>query len=287
MIGGSCAINNITDLTYANWLCDELGIDTISGGSTAAFAMECYEKGIITQQETDGVELKFGDIKSFEKLMNLIAKRQGIGNILAEGVRAAAKQFGQGSDKFAMQVKGLEISGYESRKAPAMLLAYMTCDIGAHHNRAWAITHDIAVGRDKINDKAPKVVELQHIRPMFDMLGCCRLQWIELEISLETYAKFFRTATGLKHTLANLLKCSERVWNLNRLFLIRENQDYGRHFDYPPARVYEEKVPTGPTKGSIIKRQDIEKLLDEYYQLRGWDKDGKPERAKLKELGLT
>ncbi len=288
LIGGNCTINNITDLTYANWLCDELGIDTISSGNVVAFAMECYEKGIITKKDTDGIELKFGSIKAFEEIINKIARREGIGNILADGVKIAAEKFGKGTNKFAMQVKGLEISGYESRKAPAMLLAYMTCDIGAHHNRAWAITHDIAVGRDKIEGKAQKVIELQHIRPLFDLLGVCRLQWVELELSLDYYPKLFAAATGINYTLDRLLNCSERVWNLNRLFLIRENQKgFGRHFDYPPPRVYEEKVTDGPTKGSSVKKEDIDKLLDEYYQLRGWDKDGRPSRAKLKELGLV
>ena len=286
MIGGDCAIGNITDLTYANWLCDELGIDTISGGSVAAFAMECYDKGIITKNDTGGMEWKFGDINAFEKIMNMICYRQGIGDILAEGVKSAAEHLGKGSDKFAMQVKGLEISGYESRKAPAMLLAYMTCDIGAHHNRAWAITHDIQFGRDKIEGKAKRVIELQHIRPIFDMLGCCRLQWVELELSLNYYPQFLAAANGINITWDELMKASERVWNLTRLFLVREHEGFGRHFDYPPARVYEEGVQNGPTQGSRIKKEDVDKLLDEYYQLRGWDKNGKPTSQKLKELGL-
>jgi aldehyde:ferredoxin oxidoreductase len=169
-----------------------------------------------------------------------------------------------------------------------MLLAYMTCDIGAHHNRAWAITHDIQAGRDKINGKAKRVIELQHIRPIFDQLGTCRLQWVELELSLDYYPKLFAAATGINYTMDELLKSSERVWNLTRLFLIREHEKtFGRHFDYPPPRVYEEKVTNGPTQGSFISKENIERLLDEYYQLRGWDKEGKPTSAKLKELGLA
>ncbi|MFH1230117.1 MAG: aldehyde ferredoxin oxidoreductase family protein [Planctomycetota bacterium] len=287
LIGGDCAIGNIHDLTYGNYICDELGLDTISGGNVAAFAMECYEKGIITRKDTGGVEFKFGDINSFEKIMNMIAKREGLGNLLAEGVKVASEKIGKGSEKFAMQVKGLEISGYESRKAPAMMLAYMTCDIGGHHNRAWAITHDIAVGRDVFIGKSKYVIELQHIRPVFDMIGCCRLQWVELELSLDYYPQFMTIATGNKYTMEGLLKASERVWNLTRLFLIREHQKtFGRHFDYPPARFYEEEVTTGPTKGSKVKKEDIDKLLDEYYQMRGWDKNGRPTPEKLKELGL-
>jgi aldehyde:ferredoxin oxidoreductase len=287
MIGGDCAIGNIRDLTYANYICDELGIDTISGGSVAAFAMECYEKGILTKQDTGGVELKFGDIKAFEHIMNLICRREGLGNILAEGVKTASEKIGKGSEKFAMQVKGLEISGYESRKAPAMLLSYMTCDIGAHHNRAWAIIHDIQAGRDVIAGKSKKVIELQHIRPLFDMLGCCRLQWVELELSLDYYPQLMNAAIGKNYTMDELLKASERVWNLTRLFLIREyEKTFGRHFDYPPTRVYENGVISGPTAGSKIKKEDIERLLDEYYQRRGWDKNGRPTPEKLKELGL-
>ncbi|MDI6732831.1 MAG: aldehyde ferredoxin oxidoreductase family protein [Planctomycetota bacterium] len=287
MIGGDCAIGNIHDLTYANYICDELGIDTISGGSVAAFAMECYEKGIIDKKDTGGVELKFGDIRAFEHIMNLISRREGIGNLLADGVKVAAEKLGKGSARFAMHVKGLEISGYESRRAPAMLLSYMTCDIGAHHNRAWAITHDIAVGRDVFAGKSKRVIELQHIRPIFDMLGTCRLQWVELELSLDYYPQLINVTTGRNYTMDELLHSSERVWNLNRLFLIREHKDnFGRHFDYPPARVYENGVQTGPTAGSKVKKEDIDKLLDEYYQMRGWDKNGRPTPEKLKELGL-
>jgi aldehyde:ferredoxin oxidoreductase len=287
LIGGDCAIGNIHDLTYANYLCDELGLDTISGGNVAAFAMECYEKGIITKKDTGGKDWKFGSIDAFEQIINMIARREGIGDLLSEGVRTASEKLGKGSEKFAMQVKGLEISGYESRKAPAMMLSYMTCDIGAHHNRAWAITHDIQVGRDVIEGKSKRVIELQHIRPLFDMVGCCRLQWVELELKLEYYPNFMSIATGMDFTMDELLKASERVWTLNRMFLIREHEKtFGRQFDYPPARWYEETVTTGPTKGSVISKENVDKMLDEYYQMRGWDKNGRPLPEKLKELGL-
>ena len=297
LIGGNCAINNIHDLTYANYLCDELGLDTISGGNVIAFAMECFEKGIITPKDTGGKDWKFGNINAFEQLANMIARREGLGNLLAEGVKVASEKLGQGSEKFAMQVKGLEISGYESRKAPAMMLAYMTCDIGAHHNRAWAITHDLQVGRDVIAGKSKKVIELQHTRPLFDMIGCCRLQWVELDLALDYYPQLMKAINGMDFTFDEMLKASERVWNLTRLFLIREydyakdkstfgGKEFGRHVDYPPARWYEEKVTTGPTQGSVISKENVEKMLDEYYQNRGWDKNGRPLPAKLKELGL-
>jgi len=179
LLGGNVAFLDIEDVAYANWLCDELGIDTISTGNCIGFAMECFEKGIITAEDADGLELKWGDTEAVFALIEKIARREGIGAILAEGVKHAAQVWGQGSEDFAIQVKGMEMSGYESRNAPAMLLSYMTCDVGAHHNRSWAITYDIQVGRDKVSpDKAARVIELPHIRPLYDALGACRLQWV-------------------------------------------------------------------------------------------------------------
>ncbi|MFH1453925.1 MAG: aldehyde ferredoxin oxidoreductase family protein [Armatimonadota bacterium] len=286
LFGGNCAVGDIEDVTYLNYIADELGLDTISAGNVMGFVMECFEKGIVKKKDLDGIELNFGNVDGMIQIMKKIAAREGIGELLANGVRAASKKFGKGSEKFAMQVKGLEISGYESRHAPAMLLSYMTADIGAHHNRSWAVTHDIAHGREKLDTKAEKAIELQHTRPVFDTLDLCRLQWVELQVPLEKYAEMFQAITGINYSWDDMLKVSERIWNLNRLFLIREHKGIGREVDMPPARVYEEPVPTGSTKGKLTKLKDIEHLLDHYYKLRGWDKNGYPTPEKLKELGL-
>ncbi|MGI5839128.1 MAG: aldehyde ferredoxin oxidoreductase family protein [bacterium] len=286
LIGGNCELSTIEDVAYGNYLCDQLGLDTISGGNVVAFALECFEKGIITKDDVDGRELKFRDIETFQYLVEKISAREGIGDILADGVKAAAAKLGGGSEKFAIHVKGLEWSGYEARYAPAMMLAYMTCDVGAHHNRAWAITHDVAVGRDLIAGKASKVIELQHIRPMFDMLGACRLLWVEIGFPLDHYPEILQAVTGYDYDLDGLLRISEKVWNLTRAFTIREYGKFDRTMDYPPARFYEEPIPTGPSKGHFIDRGGINALLDEYYGLRGWDNNGIPTTAKLRELGL-
>ena len=137
-LGADVGISDIEDVAYANYLCDELGIDTISAGNVIAFATECYEKGVIGRKDTGGLELSFGDCEAVFELIRKIATREGIGDTLAGGVRHAAEVFGGESSHYAMHIKGLEISGYESRDAPAMMLAYMTADVGAHHNRAWA-----------------------------------------------------------------------------------------------------------------------------------------------------
>jgi aldehyde:ferredoxin oxidoreductase len=286
-LGADVGIPDIEDVAYANYLCDELGIDTISAGNVIAFAIECFEKGIITTEDTDGLALSFGDSEGVFELIQKIAKREGIGDVLAEGVRYAAEVFGGGSSDFAMQIKGLEISGYESRDAPAMMLAYMTADIGAHHNRAWAITYDIEVGRDGVTpDKAAKVIELQHIRPLLDALGGCRLQWVELGMPLDYYVPAMKTITGIDRSWDDLIHVSERVWNLTRSFWVREMDGFGREWDYPPPRWYTDPVPTGPSKGKLVTKENVDKLLDMYYEQRGWDQNGIPTREKLDQLGL-
>jgi len=286
-LGADVAIADIEDVAYANYLCDELGIDTISAGNVIAFAIECFERGIITTKDTDGLALRFGDSEGVFELIQKIAKREGIGDVLAEGVRHAAEVFGGGSSDFAMQIKGLEISGYESRDAPAMMLAYMTADIGAHHNRAWAITYDIEVGRDGVTaDKAAKVIELQHIRPLLDALGCCRLQWVELGMPLDYYVPAMKAITGVDRSWDDLIHVAERVWNLTRSFWVREMDGFGREWDYPPPRWYTDPVPTGPSKGKLVTKQNVDKLLDMYYEQRGWDQNGIPTREKLDQLGL-
>jgi aldehyde:ferredoxin oxidoreductase len=288
LLGGNCALKYIEDVAYANYLCDEYGLDTISAGNVIGFAIECFERGIIGLADTEGLELRFGEPACVFELICKIALREGIGDVLAQGVKAAAEAFGQGSADFAMQVKGLEMSGYESRNAPAMLLSYMTCDVGAHHNRSWAITYDIQVGRDRVTpDKVARVIELQHIRPLFDCLGACRLQWVELGLDLDFYPRVLRAVTGLDRTWSDLLAISERVWNLTRMFWVREVEGFGRSWDYPPPRTWKDPVAAGPTQGKRIAQKDIDRLLNMYYEQRGWTPDGIPTPAKLQELGLA
>lgn len=286
LLGGNCLLDSIEKVAYANYVCDELGLDTISGGNVAAFALECFEKGILTEKQV-GRKVAFGDLDSVVYLLEKIARREGVGDLLAEGVKTASEKLGGGSQRFAIQVKGLEWSGYESRYSPSMMLSYMTCDVGAHHNRSWAITHDVAVGRESLEGKADKVIELQHIRPLFDALGICRLQWVEIGFELNHYEEIFPLVTGLNYSWQDLLQISERIWNLTRAFWVREVPGFGRTMEYPPARFMEDPIPTGPAKGKYLPKETLDILLDDYYAKRGWDKNGIPTPEKLKELGLA
>jgi aldehyde:ferredoxin oxidoreductase len=288
MLGGDCALTDIEDIAYANYLADHLGIDSISAGNAIAFAMECYERGILTDKDTGGLKLTFGNPEAVFTMLKQIAHKEGLGAVLAEGVKHASQVFGKGSDVFAIQAKGMEFSGYDTHNAPSMLLSYMTCDVGAHHNRSWAITYDIQAGRDTVApDKAAKVISLQHTRPLFDALGACRLQWIELALDLNLYVPALAALTGLERSWDDLLKVSERIWNLTRLFWFREVSGFGRAWDMPPARFYTDPAVGGPTKGKIMAFEDVETLLDMYYEQRGWDSEGKPSPAKLAELDLA
>ena len=288
MLGSNLGLSNIEDVAEANRLCDDLGIDTISTGSVIGWAIEAYQKGILSKVQTDCMDLSFGNPEIVLQLIHKIAKREGIGALLSEGVKRASIKIGKGSDAFAIQVKGMEQSAYATHSATAMLLAYMTCDVGAHHNRAWAITYDLQVGRDKVvPEKVAKVIWFQNFRPMFDVLGSCRLQWVELSIDRDLYCPALEAITGVHRTWEDLEKVGERIWNLTRMFWIREIDGFDRSWDMPAQRFYKDPPQTGITKNQITKYEDVLKLLDMYYEQRGWNNDGIPSKEKLSTLGLA
>ncbi|HEX7620523.1 MAG TPA: aldehyde ferredoxin oxidoreductase family protein [Anaerolineales bacterium] len=287
LLGSNLGIDDIEAVAQANLLCDDLGIDTISTGNAIGWAMECYEKGIFNKKDTDGLDLKFGNVEATFTLIDKIAHRQGLGALLAEGVKRASKKIGKGSEKFAIHVKGMEQSAYATHNATAMLLAYMTCDVGAHHNRSWAITYDLQVGRELVvPEKVARVIWLQNFRPMFDVLGGCRLQWVELNIDRDLYVPALEAITGIHRTWQDLEKVGDRIWNLTRLYWARENEGFGRSWDMPAPRFYEDAPTSGATKGQITKLEDVNRLLDMYYEQRGWTPDGLPTPETIETLGL-
>ena len=288
LMGSNLGISDIEAVAHANLLADDLGIDSISAGNAIGWAMECYEKGIFTKVDTDGIDLKFGNVEAAFELIGKISRKEGLGALLAEGVKKASKKVGKGTEKFAIHVKGMEQSAYATHNATAMLLAYMTCDVGAHHNRSWAITYDLQVGRDLVvPEKVARVIWLQNFRPMFDVLGGCRLQWVELGIDRDLYVPALEAITGFHRTWEDFEKVGERIWNLTRLFWVRENEGFGREWDMPAPRFYEEAPKSGATKGQITKLEDVNKLLDMYYEQRGWTNDGLPTKEKLSKLNLS
>ncbi|OGD09924.1 MAG: hypothetical protein A2Y86_00390 [Candidatus Aminicenantes bacterium RBG_13_62_12] len=286
LCGANLGMKDINHVAYINWLLDNLGLDSMSGGGVIAFAMECYERGLITEADLEGHALRWGSVDDVEHFLDMVAHRRGIGDWFAGGTKRAAQKIGKGSEKFAMQVKGQEMSGYDGRWAPGMLLSYMTADIGAHHNRSWTITVDMAEGRERVEGRAKIVIYLQHIRPLFDTWCICRLFWGELDITPEEIVESLNHITGWGVSVDECLRTSEMIWNLNRCHYLERNKADGRTFDYPPARSWEDKIPSGPGKGKGLTREQIEQMLDDYYDERGWDRRGNPTREILEDLGL-
>ncbi len=304
LFGGNCLLQTIEEVAYANYLCDEWGLDTISAGAVVSWTIECFEKGFLSIDEI-GREIQFEDLETIEYLLSLIARREGIGDLLADGVKVAADKVGQGSDRFAIHVKGLEWTGYECRNAPSMMLAYLTADIGAHHGRAWVLGHDMAGSWSNVHDLinsggggenlpeaavkpecADYVIESQHIRPVFDFLGTCRLQLMELGFEGDHYSTLYEAITGKPMSWPEMLKISEKIWHLTRAFSVREIPGFGRHLEYPPQRFMDEPTPSGPNEGHCLSRAKIDQLLDWYYAARGWDQNGIPTRKTLTDVGL-
>lgn len=285
LLGSNLGLDNFDELIRANYLCDDLGIDTISSGVVIGFVMEAFEKGLIPFEKL-GFKAKFGDAEAVYRMIKMIANRDGFGDTMAEGVKALAASVGKESQKFTMQVKGLEISGYDHRAATAMALSYATCDIGAHHNRAWAITYDVKGDRTSYSDdKVDYVIYLQHLRPIFDMLGVCRFQWIELGLDPTLYAEAYSAVVGKEFTMQDLLWRSERVWNLTRTIRAMRGE-VGIDGDMLPERDFTDPVPEGSTKGARLDKEKFRDMLRRYYSKRGWTPDGRPTKEKLVELGL-
>jgi len=283
MLGSNIGLGHLRRVAALNRAADEFGLDTISLGNVLGFAMEASEKGLIEEK------ISWGKFKATKALIEDIAYRRGLGNMLAEGVRSAAEKIGGDSSRWAMHVKGLEISGYDCHAAPAMALAFATSSIGAHHKDAWVISWEMKVGRKGYSEeKVDKVIEFQRIRGgVFEALTVCRLPWIELGFELEWYTKFLRAATGLEMTWKDLNLIADRIYALIRAFWIREfGKNWTREMDVPPARWFEEPLSKGALKGAKLDRAKYDVMLSKYYRKRGWDERGIPTKATLKKLGL-
>ena len=291
--GGMCFVNDLEAITMAGYLCNDYGIDTISAGSTIAFAMECFEKGIITEKETGGLPIKFGDPDIIVDLVHLIARREGFGDLLAEGSMRMAEKLGQGSEHFAMQVKGLELPAYDSRAVQMTGLTYATANRGGDHVTAYVqgptfsdvpflIVEDSEIKDPFIADPEEVFVarDLEDMLTTFDCVGACK--FMGMCLNADDWVKLVNLVTGWGLSTAEYKQAGERVYNLARAFSNREGLTAAG--DTLPQRLLTEPLPDGPAEGHV---NELPVLLDRYYQIREWDKEsGKPTAEKLRELGL-
>ncbi len=298
-----CMNDNLVATLKAIELCNKYGMDTMSTGVTIAFAMECYEKGIITKKAADGVNLTWGNHEAIIQLTDKIAKREGIGNLLAEGSRRSAEKLGSGAEDFAMHVKGMEFPLHEVRGMKGHGLGIATSNRGACHLQVETddmfegqLGPDIGIDektfpkehRDRLYTGPEKVKIVKIIGDLFavfDSLVICK--WTVYPCGgykTGTLVDIIATATGWDFTMDELMKTGERIFNLCRAFNVREG--ITRKDDKLPRR-FTEPLPEGPYKGEAFPEDVFERMLDQFYRLRGWDgKTGIPSREKLEELGL-
>lgn len=285
MLGPNIGLGNLEQIGVLNRLCDELGLDTIGAGNAVGFAMECAEKGL------HDVDITWGDYEGAKKLLREMAMMEGDGALFGLGTRKAAQKIGGEAPSLAVHAKGLEVSAYDCHYCPGMALSFGTSPIGAHHKDAWVISWEISSGiRGEYGpEKADKVIEFQRIRGgLFEALVGCRFPWIELGYELEDYPRYLEAATGVKMTLDDLWKMGDRVYALVRAFWVREyGEKWSREMDYPPEKWFKYPLAEGDLAGSKLDRNRYDKLLDHYYNKRGWDERGIPTKKTMKELGLT
>jgi aldehyde:ferredoxin oxidoreductase len=295
-LGALCGISDMNAITMANYLCNQYGLDTISTGSTIAFAMECFEKGILTKDQTGGLELRFGDGDLVVDLVKDIANRKGIGDLLAEGTKVMAEHIGQGAERFAMHVKGMELPAYDPRAAKICGLGYVTANRGGDHMTGYIelptfidmpllLVEDSYIQDPFVADpsEAKVLVDLENALTAMDAVGACKFMGILL--TGEDIADLIADATGWDFDVREFRETGERIYNLARAFNAREG--IRREMDILPPRLEEEPLPDGPAEGMLIDRDTLERMKDSYYEFRGWDlTSGIPTPGKLNELSL-
>lgn len=286
--GSICEVDNIEALCKADELCDHYGIDLISTALSIAWAMECYEKGIFTKKDTDGIDLRFGNTDGMLKMIEKIGKREGLGALLAKGTRDASKTVGRDTIRFSVQNKGLEWPGHTCRPFPAAAVGYATGPRGgSHHDIRPTPEKSGLVDRKIIEGKGALAAEINHWLILCDSMLLCHLGepiWGPIRISQNTI-EVLNAVTGWDLNYEQARRIAEREWNMIRCFSAREG--FTREDDQLPIRFMEEPIPEGPMKGSCIPKETLERLKNDYYSYRGWDlKTGNPTKEKLIELGL-
>ncbi len=278
LLGANCGVSDWVSILEATKICDTTGMDTMNAGGCVALAMECFEKGIIGPADTDGIDLKFGNGDALVETLKLMASRKGIGDVLAEGIRHAAKAFG--APELGMHSKGQGFAAYDPRGCKGMALTYATSPKGAHHMIATTMGPEISGGtRLSYEKKGALQREQQFSMCAVDSLGICST--MRGGFGMGDQAKAYTMVTGIPMDETGLKIAAERIINLERLYNVRLG--FSRKDDTLPERILKTPVPHGPSMGEVL---DLEPMLDEYYTLMGWDANGIPEADKLHELGI-
>lgn len=301
-LGSFCCIDNLEAICHGNELCNRWGLDTISTGVSIAFAMECTERGILTQNDTDNIDLRFGNADGMVEMIRKIAFREGFGDVLAEGVMRASEKIGKGSDAYAMHIKGLEIPLHDPRGKIGVGLSFAVSPTGADHIEAPHDTSFIAdnVMMDSIKplgvlepmsatEMGPeKVSQFAHTQKIFSFnnsLGICNFSAIPYSTyTLPLIAELLEAVTGWNSSVYEIIELGERAITMARMFNHREG--LSSKDDYLPDRLFE-PLEEGTVQEKRIKREEFTEGLRLYYEAMGWDsKTGVPTDGRLGYLGL-
>ena len=289
--GALCLNENVESIIKANDICNQYGLDTISASAAVAFAVECFENGLIMEADTDGLRLSWGNDQAVVSMVEQMATQEGFGELLGRGVRAAAEQIGNGAEKFAMHTKGLEYPYHDPRTEHDMAVSYATSTRGACHMNAFSYAlasglkvEDLGLAGDydprDTEGKAKVAKDFQDWMATFDALGLCKFI-LSPECGPLRIAKWVEYVTGWTYSLEEFMTVGERLFNLKRLHSVRLG--ITAKDDVLPERLVSQARPTGDAKDSL---PDMARMMPEYYTLRGWDENGIPLPKTLKRLGL-
>lgn len=290
-LGGLCLVDDLEAVEMANQLCNQYGMDTISAGGAVAFAMEAYEKGLLAASDTDGLDLSWGNAEGLVELIRRIGEREGLGRLLGEGVRRAAERLGDGASEFAIHVKGMELPAHDPRAFFSLALGYATSNRGACHLQAfshplegWITLPDLGfptcLAPHTEVGKAEMVARLQDLMCLFDALKVCKFSMYG-GVQPRHLVELLNAVTGWELDLEGLMRVGERLFNLKRLYNVACG--VSREDDSLPARLL---IVAREAGGAAGRLPDLERMLAEYYAVRGWDDQGMPTTAKRRELGL-
>jgi aldehyde:ferredoxin oxidoreductase len=289
-LGPNCGVDRLDAIIEAIYQCDYYGMDGISAGGIVGFAMDCYENGILTEKDTEGLDLRFGNHEALVEMLKRIGSRKGwLGDVLAEGTMRAAEKIGKGAVKYANHIKGLELPGYDIRGLKTAALGFAVSFRGACHLRAGSYAPDVKgkVNRFKIEKGRGKMVmDFEDVYNLIDSFILCKFSRGVYYEELKDMAKYYTLATGIEMTPEELKKAGERINNLARVINIREGKGT-REYDTLPPKIMSVPIPDeGVAKGAYVTQEELDIGLDDYYEARGWTKEGIPTVEKLKELGV-
>lgn len=291
-MGGECLVDDLEAISKANELCNRYGLDTISTGAVVAFGMEAFEKGLITKEDTNGVDLVWGSGEALVEMVHQIAKGEGAGKLLGQGSKIAAEELGGNAVEFAVHVKGLEPSAHDPRRFWTQALTYATAARGACHNRSWGHAYELGLTVPELGFTKPHphyeieglaefVTKMQNFQCMNDTLVLCRFAQVGHAVNLTNTLDWYNMITGREASIDDLMEVGERIFNLKRLYNTRLG--VSRKDDFLPPRFM------------TLNRQDpgldnqlppIGQMLNEFYEYRGWDEIGVPTSEKLASLEI-